>query len=826
MMLYPSLISLQLLALIILSTPSINHTSWGGGKNIAVVVFALPDLYSGRGHQRQLHHHRRRNLTNINNNYGGTKKKKTVMTSRESTKNKKDSIIIRDDSDSTTKPPSPSPPRSRQFPSSEQYHEQEKPQQPQQQRRKPSPNSSLSPTEEEDHDDNRSNNNNDGLAVTIESFLIPRKISLRLVLRTACFISIMFWFRQCLVTRGVPFVVSIWTILNKSDSGRYCDDSVVGVASLTPPHDYRPTHADIQLATLLAPFSKGNEMIPPMTLPSAYAITGLVVSIFLFLLLNVLLPQWSTLFNVWLDYNQFQSIENHHEHNDIKNNPIAKTKKKSMSSTQLLSTTLSSSSSSSFSWSSVKVLVRSTIDAGKRRKSGGDPHRRNSVTADRTVTGSTAKDLTIHPLHQIDNNSRNKDLKRFNNRRKNYDVYDGNGKDSVDNSFIHPNEFYFDFDQQRVYCDVKTKRCLDGSPTLHRSNLASLQRISSIDDRPLCGDEKRRRISVERYGPYNEFRVATPTMKEALVARLSSPLVVVQMVGFLMSSLEAGYQALLDAVLCVGGHYRNAWQAIASGRQMAKEVKSNLQDTSDYQVTKLIEPGRWENVTASDLVPGDVFRIVHDHGSTVIPVDALLLQGQCLINEAVLTGEAVPQIKHPIDFNEDPDSCLDMEGRHRMSVLFAGTDLIHIPSPSGAGTGGHSLTCIALRTGTYSSKGKLLKSLRNDNHVVEISNPQSEIDAMRVVGAMSVCGVLACLSIFARGDDERVAKVSPFRRVVQCTRILMASIPSGLPYALSAVARSCSAKLRGDSDVACSQPGSLLTAAEVDTIVFDKVCTV
>ena len=53
----------------------------------------------------------------------------------------------------------------------------------------------------------------------------------------------------------------------------------------------------------------------------------------------------------------------------------------------------------------------------------------------------------------------------------------------------------------------------------------------------------------------------------------------------------------------------------------------------------------------------------------------------------------------------------------------------------------------------------------------------------------------------------------------------MASIPSGLPYALSAVARSCSAKLRGDSDVACSEPGSLLTAAEVDTIVFDKVCS-
>ena len=55
------------------------------------------------------------------------------------------------------------------------------------------------------------------------------------------------------------------------------------------------------------------------------------------------------------------------------------------------------------------------------------------------------------------------------------------------------------------------------------------------------------------------------------------------------------------------------------------------------------------------------------------------------------------------------------------------------------------------------------------------------------------------------------------------TRIIVASIPSGLPLALSEVARSCSAYLRKEGDVVCSEPGSLLTAAQVDTVVFDKV---
>jgi cation-transporting ATPase 13A1 len=285
-------------------------------------------------------------------------------------------------------------------------------------------------------------------------------------------------------------------------------------------------------------------------------------------------------------------------------------------------------------------------------------------------------------------------------------------------------------------------------------------------------------------------------------------------------------------VLCVGGHYRNALQAITSGRQMAQEVRSNLQDTSAFQVLRLVNRGlgRWESTTASDLVPGDVFRIGHNQSTTVIPVDALLLQGQCLVNEAILTGESVPQIKHQLNFDEeltsDPNIRLDMEGRHRMSVLFAGTDLIHVPNSLELTTEDHCVTCMALRTGTYSSKGKLLKSLRNNNQMGEISNAQSEMDAMRVVCVMSFVGLSSCLSIFIRGENSKIARVSPFRRVVQCTRILLASIPSGLPYALSAVTRSCSHKLRTDSDVTCSQPGSLLTAAAVDTVLFDKVCKV
>ena len=92
----------------------------------------------------------------------------------------------------------------------------------------------------------------------------------------------------------------------------------------------------------------------------------------------------------------------------------------------------------------------------------------------------------------------------------------------------------------------------------------------------------------------------------------------------------------------------------------------------------------------------------HDHdGGTHIPCDMLLLGGSAVLNEAVLTGESVPQIKEAVEglivqtgaaSTSDPaidESCrLDIEDpSHKRSVLFGGTTLVNATPASQETTG-------------------------------------------------------------------------------------------------------------------------------------------
>lgn len=109
--------------------------------------------------------------------------------------------------------------------------------------------------------------------------------------------------------------------------------------------------------------------------------------------------------------------------------------------------------------------------------------------------------------------------------------------------------------------------------------------------------------------------------------------------------------------------------------------------------------GVWRAVSSQALLPGDLVSLAAAPGGSaadhMVPCDLLVLRGSCIANEAMLTGESVPQRKDaatqaaapaatPLSLEDGPAG----SGPHKRHVVFAGTQVLqHDAGSSGGGQG-------------------------------------------------------------------------------------------------------------------------------------------
>jgi len=87
---------------------------------------------------------------------------------------------------------------------------------------------------------------------------------------------------------------------------------------------------------------------------------------------------------------------------------------------------------------------------------------------------------------------------------------------------------------------------------------------------------------------------------------------------------------------------------------------------------EVLRCGYFVSIDSDDIVPGDVVKIVSGHK---IPADILIIQGQSIVSESMLTGESVPLMKDAIKMDE-----IVLESKH---VLFYGSEVMHVESNKG-----------------------------------------------------------------------------------------------------------------------------------------------
>ncbi|KAG8581496.1 hypothetical protein GDO81_007687 [Engystomops pustulosus] len=238
----------------------------------------------------------------------------------------------------------------------------------------------------------------------------------------------------------------------------------------------------------------------------------------------------------------------------------------------------------------------------------------------------------------------------------------------------------------------------------------------------------------------------------------------------------------------------------------------NLVKAHNYmKVTVYKRNGDCHQVESRHLVPGDV--IVLSGKDFFMSCDAILINGTCVVNEGMLTGESIPVTKTQLPNGDDTMPWKKYSGEdYKRHLLFCGTEVIRTEASAQG-----PARAVILRTGFNTTKGDMVRSILYPKPL----NFKWHRDVRWFyifLAFLAVIGLIYAITIYAQ------RKVPAGKIVVECLVLVVCAVSPVIPAALMVGVLYGKRRLK-NKHIYCISPDRINLCGQLNLFCFDKTGT-
>ncbi|XP_063273631.1 polyamine-transporting ATPase 13A2 isoform X3 [Prinia subflava] len=338
-------------------------------------------------------------------------------------------------------------------------------------------------------------------------------------------------------------------------------------------------------------------------------------------------------------------------------------------------------------------------------------------------------------------------------------------------------------------------------------------RVSVLDEGWTCAELHLHRAGLEPqersarrkiYGP-NLIEVPVKSYARLLVEEVLNPFYIFQVLSMVLWVCDAYYYyaacIFLISTLSLGLSLHETRKQSTTLRNMARMSMG----------VRVQRPGGEELVVSSaELVPGDCIRL--PAAGALLPCDAALLTGECMVNESLLTGESVPVMKTPLPAGGQAAGAAYCPEEHRRHTLFCGTQVIQAK----AYVGGEVLAVVT-RTGFCTAKGDLISSILYPKPVT-FKFYKDAVKFVLFLAVLALIGTLYSILILVR-NQVPVGQI-----IIRALDLVTVIVPPALPAAMTVGTIYAQNRLKKQG-IFCISPPRINLCGKLRLVCFDKTGT-